>query len=104
MNHIQLERSKISDSLALPDFLMDNAVDEEPNILPLHPITSPEDLGILQGQADESVTIQEALRYSCKSFGWKWSYLHCARSVLHGRAVRFNLGIIQSVQITPDLE
>jgi hypothetical protein len=61
MNHIQLERNEISDSLALPDFPMDNAVDEEPNILPLQTIISPEDLRILQGQADESVTIQEAL-------------------------------------------
>ena len=43
------------------DFPMDNAVDEEPNNLPLQPIISPEDLRILQGRADESVTIQEAL-------------------------------------------
>ena len=40
---------------------MDNAVDEEPNILPLQPIISPENLLRLQAQAAESVTIQEAL-------------------------------------------
>jgi myosin heavy subunit len=43
------------------DFPMDNAVDEEPNILPLQPIISPENLLRLQAQAAESVTIQEAL-------------------------------------------
>jgi hypothetical protein len=45
------------------DFPMDNAVDEEPNNLPLQPIISPENLLRLQAQAAESVTIQEANCY-----------------------------------------
>ena len=40
---------------------MDNAVDKDPNILPLQHILSPEDLLILQAQAAGPVTLQVAL-------------------------------------------